>query len=320
MSVHKFMFAFCCLIVRPVYATDWANGLASYDSFQMVFDYNWTKTLQPTGCQEYSVTWSPGGRVYNPRVTYRINNEVLSSKVIEKIRYSLTSHPASRDWSDWDDDIRDGKTFSWPGDGAFSSTTTYAYEVCTRAAPIPIIGPLRVAGGSSARGEEEFLLLEWESDYTRPGSSPVTRDKVHFKAFYSPAVWRPAISITPTAVQGASAVGTPFSADVDVTWDIGLAGQVPASVDLSNAELWRITRLSYTYKGDGEIRLRPRLNNISDQVTLLNGETVDSSRYDWLNVSARGPRHTIPLKMEIIPAGSGGGTVNGTLNVTIETV
>ncbi|HAI3449511.1 hypothetical protein RCM09_19860 [Escherichia marmotae] len=318
--MHKFLFVLYCLAAAPVYATDWANGLASYDSFQIVFDYNWTKTLQPTGCQEYSVTWHPGGRVYNPRVTYRINNEILSSKVIEKIRYSLTDSSASRNWSDWDDDIRDGKTFSWAGDGLNSSRTTYAFEVCTRAAPIPIIGPLRAAGGSTARGEEEFLLLEWESDYSRPGSSPVTRDKTHFKAFYSPAVWQPAISITPTAIQGMSAVGTPFAADVDVTWDIGLVGSVPASVDLSNAELWRITRLSYQYKGDGKIRLRPRLNQVSDYVELMNGETADSETYQWLNVSARGPRHTIPLKLEVIPAGAGGGVVNGILNVTIETV
>lgn len=117
-----------------------------------------------------------------------------------------------------------------------------------------------------------------------------------------------------------SVVGTPFAADVDVTWDIGLVGSVPASVDLSNAELWRITRLSYQDKGDGKIRLRPRLNQVSDYVELMNGETADSETYQWLNVSARGPRHTIPLKPEVIPAGAGGGVVNGILNVTLETV
>ncbi|ENB8930496.1 hypothetical protein ABIY95_004795 [Escherichia coli] len=45
--MHKFLFVLYCLAAAPVYATDWANGLASYDSFQIVFDYNWTKTLQP---------------------------------------------------------------------------------------------------------------------------------------------------------------------------------------------------------------------------------------------------------------------------------
>ncbi|ECN1504078.1 hypothetical protein YT21_23460 [Salmonella enterica subsp. enterica serovar Newport] len=316
--MRKFWFL-CCLAVTPVSATDWANGIATYDRFQIVFDYNWTKTLLPTGCQEYSATWGPGGRVHNPRVTYRINNEILTGKVIEKIRYSLTESPSVRNWSNWDDDIRDGKTLSWSGDGAYSSRTTYAFEVCTRATP-PVIGPLRATGGSTAQGMEEFMMLEIESDYVRPGSGPVTRDKVHFNGFYSPAVWQPVISITPAAVQGTSAIGTPFAADIDVTWDMGLKGQVPASVDLSNAELWRITRLSYLYKGDGQIRLRPRLNQVSDYVELMNGETADSETYQWLNVSARGPRHTIPLKLEVIPAGSGGGTVNGILNVTIETV